>query len=65
VGLYIRKASSSAALFTMEEPDGTIHEGPADKIAGKYITADARLRQTGLRRSSVMGSGDYPNFTLP
>jgi hypothetical protein len=65
VGLYIRKASSGAALFTMEEPDGTIHEGPVDKIAGKYITADARLRQTGLRRSSVMGSGDYPNFTLP
>jgi hypothetical protein len=65
VGLYIRKAPSNAALFTMEEPDGTIQGGPVDEIGGKYITADARLRQTGLRRSSVMGSGDYPNFTLP
>jgi len=65
VGLYIRKEPSNAALFTMEEPDGTIQEGPADEIAGKFITADAKLRQTGLRRSSVMGSGDYPKFTLP
>jgi len=65
VGLYIRKAPSNAALFTMEEPDGIIQEGPADEIASRYIAADARLRQTGLRRSSVMGSGDYPNFTLP
>ena len=65
VGLYIRKALSNAALFTLEEPDGTINEGPADEIAGKFIAADARLRHSGLRRSSVMGSGDYPNFTLP
>ena len=65
VGLYIRKVPSRAGRFMMEEPDGTIQEGPADEIAGKYITADARLRQTGLRRSSVMDSADYPNFTLP
>jgi hypothetical protein len=65
VGLYIRKAPSNAALFTMEEPDGAVQEGPADEIASRYIAADARLRQTGLRRSSVMGSGDYPDFTLP
>lgn len=65
VGLYIRKAPSDAALFAMEEPDGAIQEGPADEIAVKYIAADARLRQAGLRRSSVMGSGDYPSFTLP
>jgi hypothetical protein len=65
VGLHIRKALSDAALFTMEEPDGTIQEGSPDEIAGNYTTADARLRQTGHRRSSVMGSGDYPNFTLP
>jgi hypothetical protein len=65
VGLYIRKAPSNADLFTIEEPDGSIRVGPADEIAGKYIAADVRLRQTGLRRSSVMGSGDYPGFTLP
>jgi hypothetical protein len=64
-GLHIRKATSGADRFTMEEPDGTIQEGTAAEIGGKYIAADAKLRQTGLRRSSVMASGDYPTFTLP
>lgn len=65
VGLYVRKAPSNAGLITMEEPEGTIQQGSADEIAVKYITADAKLRQSGLRRSSIMSSSDYPNFTLP
>lgn len=64
LGGRIRKVPSNAGLFTMEEPDGTIQEGPADEISGKYIAADARLRHTGLRRSSIMGSSDHPSFTL-
>lgn len=64
-GLYIRKSPSNADRFTLEEPDGVIHEGPVHEIAAKYIAADIGLRHNGLRRSSVMGSGDYPDFTLP
>ncbi len=64
-GLYIRKSPSIPDHFTLEEPDGLIQEGPAHEIAGKYIAADGELRRNGLRRSSVMGSGDYPDFNLP
>ena len=63
-GLYIRKSTSNADLFTLEEPDGTLHEGPNNEIAAKYVAADMRLRRDGLRRSSVMGSGDYSDFNL-
>jgi hypothetical protein len=64
-GLYIRRSPSNADRFTLEEPDGVIQEGSAHEIASKYITADMELRQNGLRRSSVMGSSEYPDFTLP
>ena len=64
-GLYIRKSPSNAGCFTLEEPDGVVQEGSVHEIAGKYITADIRLRQNGLRRSSVMGSSEYPDFSLP
>ena len=63
-GLYIRKSSLNADHFTLEEPDGTAHEGSNDEIASKYVTTDMKLRSDGLRRSSVMSSGDYPEFDL-
>lgn len=63
-GLYIRRSTSNADLFTLEEPGGTIHEDGRDGIAVKYVTADMKLRRDGLRRSSVMSSGDYPEFNL-
>ena len=63
-GLYIRKSPSNADHFTLEEPDGTVHEGSNDEIASKYVTTDMKLRSDGLRRSSVMSSGDYPEFDL-
>jgi hypothetical protein len=64
-GLYIRRSPSKADRFTLEEPDGTVHEGGNDEIASKYVTTDVKLRSEGLRRSSVMSSGDYPKFNLP
>jgi hypothetical protein len=64
-GLYVRKSTSSADRFTLEEPDGTVYEDGSDEIAVKYIAADMKLRRDGLRRSSVMSSGDYPAFSLP
>jgi hypothetical protein len=64
-GLYIRKSSTQADLFTLEEPDETVHVGGKDDIAGKYFAADSKLRRDGLRRSSVMNSGDHPEFNLP
>ena len=63
-GLYVRKSPSIPDRFTLEEPDGQIHEGSVDEIADKYVSADRQIRRTGLRRSSVMGSGDYPDFNL-
>jgi hypothetical protein len=63
-GLYIRKSPSTPDRFTLEEPDGQIQEGTADEIADKYVAADRQVRRNGLRRSSVMGSGDYPEFNL-
>jgi hypothetical protein len=64
-GLYVRKSTAKAGQFTLEEPDGTLHEGEAQEIAEKYISADLRLRHDGLRRSNVMSSGEYSNFSLP
>jgi hypothetical protein len=64
-GLYIRKSSTQADLFTLEEPDGTVHVGGKEDIAGKYVAADLKLRRDGLRRSSVMNSGTLPEFNLP
>jgi len=64
-GLHIRKSTSSADRFTLEEPDGTVYEDGRDEIAIKYVAADMKLRRDGLRRSSVMSSGDYPAFSLP
>lgn len=64
-GLYIRTAPSNADRFTLEEPDGTIHEGTREEIAGKYVAGDAKLRRQGLRRSSAMNSGNFPEFNLP
>jgi hypothetical protein len=64
-GLYIRTSPSRADIFTLEEPDGTVYEGSRDDIAGRYVAADVKLRHDGLRRSSVMNSGNYPEFNLP
>jgi len=64
-GLYIRTSASRADIFTLEEPDGTVHEGSKDDIAGRYVAADAKLHRNGLRKSSVMNSGKYPEFNLP
>ncbi len=64
-GLYIRKSTSGPDRFTLEEPDGTVYEDGHDEIAIKYVAADMKLRRDGLRRSSVMSSGDYPTFNLP
>ena len=63
-GLYIRKSSTQGDLFTLEEPDGTVHVGGKEDIAGKYVAADLKLRRDGLRRSSVMNSGSLPEFNL-
>jgi len=63
-GLYVRNSPSNPDRFTMEEPDGTVHKGPGHEIAGKYAAAGTMLRRDGQRRSSVMGSGDYPDFIL-
>jgi hypothetical protein len=63
-GLYVRKSSSRADLFTLEEPDGTVHLGGPDDIAAKYFAADSKLRRDGLKRSSVMNSGNHPEFNL-
>ena len=63
-GLYIRKSASNEGQFTLVEPDGTVHEGSREEIAGKYLTTDLKLRGDGLRRSSVMGSGEFPDFNL-
>jgi hypothetical protein len=48
-----------------EEPDGTVHVGGTDDIAAKYFAADSRLLRDGLKRSSVMNSGNHPEFNLP
>jgi TIR domain len=64
-GLYVRQSSSRADLFTLEEPDGTVHVGGTDDIAVKYFAADSKLRRDGLKRSSVMNSGSHPEFNLP
>jgi hypothetical protein len=40
------------------------HEGSNDEIAGKYVTTDMKQRSNGLRRSSVVSSKDYPEFSL-
>jgi len=64
-GLYVRKSNVKVGQFTLEEPDGTIHEGQAREISEKYVAVDLKLRQTGLRRSSVMSSGEYSEFSLP
>jgi len=61
-GLYVRKAAGKEGIFTLEEPDGTIHEGNADEIAAKYVASDKRFQDNGLKRSSVMGSSEYPQF---
>ena len=50
--------------MTLEEPDGKVHEGTKDEIASKYLMSDRKLRSDGLRPSTVMGSGDYPEFNL-
>jgi hypothetical protein len=63
-GLYVRKADGKDGVFTLEEPNGTIHEGNADEIAAKYFVTDKRLRDEGLKRSTVMGSSEYPQFSL-
>ena len=63
-GLYVRKSPTAPALFTLEEPDGTVHEGGSQDIAIRYVAADMKLRKDGLRRSSVMSSGEYPDFSL-
>jgi hypothetical protein len=65
IGLYIRTSASRADIFTLEEPDGTVYEGSKDDIAGRYVAADAKLRRNGLRKSSVLNSGEYPEFNLP
>jgi hypothetical protein len=64
-GLYIRTSSSCADVFTLEEPGGKVYEGSRDDIAVRYVVADARLRREGLKRSSAMNSGNYPEFNLP
>jgi hypothetical protein len=64
-GLYIRTSASRADVYSLEEPDGTVHEGSKHEISAKYVAADAKLRREGLRRSSVMNSGNYPEFNLP
>jgi hypothetical protein len=64
-GLYVRKSTSSPDRFTLEEPEGAVYEDCCDEIAIRYAAADVKLRHDGLRRSSVMSSGDYPIFNLP
>lgn len=64
-GLYVRKSPSDADRFTLEEPDGRVQEGTKDEIASQYLMSDRKLRSDGLRPSTVMGSGDYPEFNLP
>jgi hypothetical protein len=64
-GLYVRKSTKDDHRFTLEEPDGTIHEGGLEDIANKYQMADRKLRNSGLRPSSVMASGQYPRLNLP
>jgi hypothetical protein len=63
-GLYVRKSASNEGQFTLEEPDGTVHEGSREEISGKYLTTDRKLRGGGLRRSSGMVSGEFPDFNL-
>jgi hypothetical protein len=62
--LIIRKSPTASEQFTLEEPDGTIHEGNAEDIALKYRLADAKLRNSGYRSASVMASGEHPQFNL-
>ena len=64
-GLYVRKSTKDDHRFTLEEPGGTIHEGGLDDIASKYQMADRKLRNSGLRPSSIMASGQYPQLNLP
>lgn len=64
-GLYVRKSAKDDHRFTLEEPDGTIHEGLLDDIANKYQMVDRKLRNSGLRPSSIMGSGQFPQLNLP
>ena len=64
-GLYIRITPSNADGFALEEPDGQSARATVRKIARKYVAAGAKLRREGLRRSSVMNSGNYPEFNLP
>jgi len=65
VGLHVRKSTKDDQRFTLEEPDGTTHEGGLDDIANKYLMADRNQRNRGLRPSSIMGSGQYPQLNLP
>jgi hypothetical protein len=61
-GLYVRKAGDREGIFLLEEPNGTVHEGNAEEIATRYLETDRSLRSEGLRRATVMGSSEYPQF---
>jgi TIR domain len=62
--MYVRKVHDRDDLFTLEEPNGPVHEGTREEIADKYSSIDRRLLRSGLKHHVRNSSGAYSDFNL-
>lgn len=62
--MHVRKASNREDRFLLLHVDGTVEEGPRQKIALKYTLADKKLTMDGFKRQNISGGSVYPEFNL-